>query len=127
MCVYIEDVTFWSLLHFQDFTAVADALQWILNNLGMNHLPYCLDDFILVANLVDRARSDRHILIRTFEHLRFPLKSSKLKGPSTCLSFNPSPLQTTPCAVFEVYVAQEGLVHSTVESSLADPDSQELP
>ena len=69
------------------FMVVADALQWILNSLGVNHLLHYLDDFILVANSVDRALSNRHILIRTFERLGVPLEPSKLEGPSTCLSF----------------------------------------
>ena len=69
------------------FTAVADALQWIMINHGMNYLLHYLDDFILVADSVDRARSDRHILISVSERLGVPLEPSKLEGPSTCLSF----------------------------------------
>ena len=63
------------------FTAVADALQWIMINHGMNHLLHYLDDFILVADSVDRARSDRHNLISIFERLDVPLEPSKLEGP----------------------------------------------
>ena len=87
-CVYIDRMLPFSLRSAPKiFTAVADALQWILNSLGMNHLLHYLDDFILVANSVDRALSNRHILIRTFERLGVPLEPSKLEGPSTCLSF----------------------------------------
>ena len=87
-CVYIDRMLPFGLRSAPKiFTAVADALQWILNSLGVNHLLHYLDDFILVANSVDRALSNRHILIRTFERLGVPLEPSKLEGPSTCLSF----------------------------------------
>ena len=87
-CVYMDRMLPFGLRSAPKiFTAVADALQWILNSLGMNHLLHYLDDFILVANSVDRALSNRHILIRTFERLGVPLEPSKLEGPSTCLSF----------------------------------------
>ena len=69
------------------FSAVADALQWILSNKGISHSLHYLDDFIMVANSVDRAHFMKDTLILAFESLGVPLEYSKLEGPSSCLTF----------------------------------------
>ena len=87
-CVYIDRMLLFGLRSAPKiFTAVADALQWILNSRGIYPLLHYLDDYILVANSVDKTTSYRHILIRTFDQLGVPIEPSKLEGPSTCLSF----------------------------------------
>ena len=69
------------------FSAVADGLQWILVQKGITHLLHYLDDFILVADSVEQAITQKSTLISNFHHLGVPLEPSKLEGPSTCLTF----------------------------------------
>ena len=87
-CVYLDRMLPFGLRSAPKiFTAVADALQWILIRHGVSPLLHYLDDFILVADTVDKARSLKNILVTIFEHLGVPLELSKLEGPSTHLSF----------------------------------------
>ena len=67
------------------FTAVADALQWILSNKGIKNLLHYLDDFIFVSKSKEDAMANKQILLHTFPKLRVPLEPSKLEGPATCL------------------------------------------
>ena len=69
------------------FTAVADALQWILANKGIKNLLHYLDDFIFVSKSKEDAMANKQILLHTFSELGVPLEPSKLEGPATCLSF----------------------------------------
>ena len=69
------------------FSAVADAIQWILQHHGISNLLHYLDDFIFVANNFVEAETYKHILIHTWADLGVPLELSKLEGPSTCLTF----------------------------------------
>ena len=69
------------------FTAVADALQWILIKQGVKIVLHYLDDFILVAGSLVEANCQKDILISTCKALGVPLEPSKLKGPATCLQF----------------------------------------
>ena len=68
------------------FLAVADALQWILVQKGLQILHY-LDDFIIISGSFTEAVQQKQLLIDTFELLGVPLESSKLEGPATCLTF----------------------------------------
>lgn len=69
------------------FSAVADALQWILIKQGIANLLHYLDDFILVAKSSSLAEVQKQILTTTCEMLGVPLEPSKLEGPTTCLTF----------------------------------------
>ena len=69
------------------FSAVADALQWILVQKGINNLLHYLDDFIFVAESLDKAKRNMQTLISTFTSLGVPLEPSKLEGPANCLTF----------------------------------------
>ena len=69
------------------FSAVADGLQWIPVQKGMSHLLYYLDDFILVADSMEHAITQKSIIISSFHRLGVPLELSKLEGLSTCLTF----------------------------------------
>ena len=68
------------------FSAVADAIQWILVQKGLKILHY-LDDFILVSGSFEEADLQKQLLIDTFKTLGVPLETSKLEGPATCLTF----------------------------------------
>ena len=69
------------------FTAVADALQWILLKQGCQPTLHYLDDYILVAESSAEAERQKQTLVSTWERLGVPLEPSKLEGPSTCLMF----------------------------------------
>ena len=69
------------------FSAVADALQWILHKKDIEKGLHYLDDFILVAGSRHRAVHQKEIILKSFEELKVHIEQSKLEGPSTCLSF----------------------------------------
>ena len=69
------------------FSAVADALQWILVHKGIKTILHYLDDFILVASSLAEANAQKKILLATCSALGVPLEPTKLEGPSTCLTF----------------------------------------
>ena len=69
------------------FSAVADALQWILHNKGIHLGLHYLDDFILVVRDHQAAVSQKNTLVKVFSSLGVPLEVSKLEGPATCLTF----------------------------------------
>ena len=69
------------------FSAVADAVQWILGNNGIRKGLHYLDDFILVAKSLQLAERQKDILLSVFRKLNIPMEESKLEGPSPCLSF----------------------------------------
>ena len=69
------------------FSAIADAIQWMLVQQGVSRCLHYLDDFILVAGSSERADRERSILETMFRTLGVPLEPSKLEGPSTCLTF----------------------------------------
>ena len=69
------------------FSAVADALLWILNKKGITKGLHYLDDFILVAKDKGVAQKQKQALLSTFKNLEVPIEQSKLEGPDTCLTF----------------------------------------
>ena len=77
------------------FSAVTDALHWILVQKGINNLlHYYLDDFIFVAKSPDEAKKNMQILVTTFASLGVPLETSKLEDPARCLTFLGNELDT---------------------------------
>ena len=68
------------------FSAVADAIQWILVQKGLKILHY-LDDFIFVSGSFEEADFQKQLLIDTFNTLGVPLEACNLEGPATCLTF----------------------------------------
>ena len=69
------------------FSAVADALQWVVVNKGVRNLLHYLDDFIFVSDSLEEASTNKQILVDTFNHLGVPLELSKVEGPAMCLTF----------------------------------------
>lgn len=70
------------------FTAVADGLEWIIRQRGVQMLGHYLDDFILLGPPSDPAcQRDLDVLISTCSELRVPLAGHKLQGPCTKLVF----------------------------------------
>ena len=66
------------------FTAIADAVQWVLARQGVLQSLHYLDDYIVVAR---DATQVKHILVSVFESLGVSMELSKLEGPSTCLVY----------------------------------------
>ena len=77
------------------FSTVADAIQWILRDRGIEPTLHYLDDFILVAGSEAEAMRKKERLMSTFESLGVPLEPSKLEGPSTCFTFLGIEVDTT--------------------------------
>ena len=69
------------------FSAVANALQWIVVNKGVRNLLHYLDGFIFVSESLEEASINKQILVDTFNHLGVPLELSKLEGPVMYLTF----------------------------------------
>ena len=46
-----------------------------------------MDDFIIISGSYKEATKQKQLLIDTFKLLGIPLKTSKLEGPATCLTF----------------------------------------
>ena len=70
------------------FTAVADAVQWILQQEGVRFVIHFLDDFLLVgAPESGECAFALSVLFRVFARLGLPVALEKLAGPATCLVF----------------------------------------
>ena len=69
------------------FSALADAVQWMLKRKGISKGIHYLDDFVLVAGSRVAADRQKSTLLWLFEHLGIPIEPAKLEGPSTCLTF----------------------------------------
>lgn len=87
-------------LHFAPkiFTAVADALQWILLNEGVSIVDHYLDDFVTLGppGSVECGHNlDRIMAI--CRDLGVPLATEKLEGPSQCLTFLGLKMDTLAC------------------------------
>ena len=68
------------------YSAVADAVQWILGNNRIQKGLYYLDVIILVAKSLNLAERQKDILLSMFRKLNIPMEESKLEGLSPCLS-----------------------------------------
>ncbi len=70
------------------FTAVADALEWIVRQEGVRSILHYLDDYLLVGppGSMECARN-LDTLLTTFDRLGVPVALPKLEGPTTTLTF----------------------------------------
>ena len=70
------------------FSAIADTLEWILKDQGVSSVLHYLDDFLTMGPGQSQECGANLTRIRQVcESLGFPLKTSKIEGPSTTLSF----------------------------------------
>ena len=70
------------------FNAVADALEWIMKDLGVQQLWHYLDDYITCgAPESDECQLNLQMLVDVCRYLGIPLAEEKLEGPTTCLVF----------------------------------------
>jgi len=70
------------------FTAIADAVQWILQQLGVGLIIYYLDDFLVVVPPDHGVGKEvLQVTLQTFSHLGLPVAMDKLVGPLPCITF----------------------------------------
>ena len=70
------------------FTALADALEWVVRRAGVETLLHYLDDFLIVAHPAsEQCSEDLRKLRHVFARLRIPVAMEKLEGPTTQLTF----------------------------------------
>ena len=70
------------------FTAVADALQWVVRARGVRYIAHYLDDFIVVgAPGSDEGAKALDLLLDTCRELGVPVAGHKVEGPSTRITF----------------------------------------
>ena len=69
------------------FSAVADALEWLIRNEGVESVMHYLDDYLLVARTQEGCHEALQKLLGIFERLKVPVAPEKLEGPGTKLKF----------------------------------------
>ena len=70
------------------FTALADAVEWIVRQQEVEFIIHYLDDFLVVMAAGKQQGSyAMRLLLENFEHLGLPIAWNKLEGPSMCLTF----------------------------------------
>ena len=70
------------------FTALADALEWVIKREGVQKLFHYLDDFLIVGPPASRqCEEDLQKLLVIFDRLHIPVAISKLEGPTERLTF----------------------------------------
>jgi len=70
------------------FTALADAVEWVLKERGVKFVIHYLDDFLLVGGTDHTACvAQMRTILDTFEELGLPVAMNKLEGPTSCLTF----------------------------------------
>ena len=70
------------------FCAIADSLEWILYQRGISSSLHHLDDFLTMGPPnSDRCASNLQLISDTCRYLGLPLKSQKVEGPTTSLTF----------------------------------------
>ena len=70
------------------FSAVAQALEWILRDRGVHHMIHYLDDFLILrAPNSQECAEALAITLRTCTELGVPLAPNTIEGPTTSLTF----------------------------------------
>ena len=70
------------------FTAIADAVEWIARQEGVDFILHYLDDFLVVGSPGSReCRNSLTTLLSVFNRLGLPVAMEKLEGPQSHLTF----------------------------------------
>ena len=87
--LYIDTVLPFSLRSAPKiFSAMADALEWILQQAGVTFILHCLDDYLTMGKKQSNECEHNLNLIKSIcSHLGLPLKVEKLEGPMEVLIF----------------------------------------
>ena len=98
------------------FTALADTVEWILKQWGVQFVIHYLDDFLVVGGSRCQAGlAQLGIVLSTFDELGIPVAMNKLEGPTSCLTFLGFELDT---GAMEVRLPQAKIeeLHSMIPS-----------
>jgi len=69
------------------FTAIADALEWIVRSRGVRHVDHYLDDFVTLGPAdTDECATALQTIRRTCDELGVALATEKIERPSSCLT-----------------------------------------
>ena len=96
------------------FSAVADAVQWILGNNRIQKGLHYLDDIILVAKSLNLAERQKDILLSVFRKLNILMEESILEGRSPCLSSLGIEVDT---ASFQLHLPRDKLANLKISLS----------
>lgn len=70
------------------FSALSDALEWILKHSGVSHCIHYLDDFLTLGSpLCKECGKNLEIIIKICKILGLPLAVEKVEGPVCCITF----------------------------------------
>ena len=95
------------------FTAIADALQWVVRSRGVSYIAHYLDDFIIVGPPgSEECAKNLDRLLETCRELGVPVACHKVEGPSTCIILLGIEIDTV---AMELQTAALGVVDCRVE------------
>ena len=82
------------------FTALADAVEWVLQKRGVEFIIHYLDDFLLVGGTeYAGCAAQLQTVLDSFEELGLPIARNKLEGPTQRLTFLGFELDSTTMEV----------------------------
>ena len=91
------------------FTALADALQWVMGARGVQWVTHYIDNFITMgAPEADECAKNFTLMHAVCEQMGLPVETLKDEGPGTCLSFLGIELDTV---AMESSLPAEKLMH----------------
>ena len=100
------------------FSAVGEALEWVLRQRGVRAVVHYLDDFLFVGSPgTEECRRALAITLATCEELGVPLAPDKTEGPSTSLAFLGIKLNTATMTT-SLPPAKLAMVHGMVKEFL---------
>ena len=88
------------------FSAVADALQWMMEQRGATWVRHYVDDFITVGPNVEEYARNAEVMHKTCEEANIPVEPEKDEGPARVITFLGLQLDTVK---MEVRLPQEKL------------------
>ena len=104
------------------FNAVADAVEWIVKQQGVDYVLHYLDDFVVIgqpgSKECPRALAT---LLGVFDQLGLPVAPEKLEGPTPCITFLGFQLDS---ATMEVRLPPGKLSEVPAQVALAGPRGQ---
>ena len=69
------------------FAAIADALQWLIQQKDVDFIEHCLDDYIIGAAGSDECAKNLQTAERVFSNTGTTMEQAKKEGPATCIQF----------------------------------------
>ena len=68
--------------------ALADALEWVIKDKGVQLIAHYLDDYITIGKPASNECADNlQVILQCCQELGFPIAEDKCEGPKTCLTF----------------------------------------